>query len=152
MKLKSTLPILALAAALAACKSVPPCPPGTQLRGEGPPNGSEIACVKTVNGKEVKDGPFILYSFNGSKTIQGYYRDGKQDGEWTMWYDNGQKKSVDRYQGGVQEGKHVSWYSNGRLDAKGQYKNGEKAGVWKRWDQYGFKNWEETYKDGKKIS
>ena len=35
---------------------------GTKQIGDGPPNGSEIACVKTVNGQDVKEGPFMRLS------------------------------------------------------------------------------------------
>jgi antitoxin component YwqK of YwqJK toxin-antitoxin module len=146
------LTILVATTALFACKAVPTCPPGTRQVGQGPPNGSEIACVKTVNGQDVKDGPYVLYRDDGSKMIQGEFHDGKQTGEWTMWYDNGQKKSVDHYKDGVQDGQHLSWYANGTPDAQGMYKDGMREGVWKRWDPNGFKNWEETYKDDKKIS
>ena len=144
--------ILLLAVALAACKVAAPCPSGTRLMGEGPPNGSETWCAKTVNGQDVKEGPFVVYHDDGSKMIQGEYHDGKQNGVWTQWYDNGQMSSVDHYKDGVQEGEHTGWYTDGKIAAIGMYKNGKREGVWKRWDPQGFKNWEETYKDDKKIS
>lgn len=149
--LRYKLPLLFLIATLAACKTAPSCPPGTRLVGDPPPNGSEIACVKTVNGADVKEGPYVLYHEDGSKMIQGEYLDGKQNGEWTMWYDNGQKKSVDHYKDGVQDGEHTGWYTDGKIAAMGMFKDGQPDGVWKRWDPQGFKNWEETYKDGKKL-
>ncbi len=150
--MKGTIAVLTLAAALAACKIAPPCPPGTRLMGEAPPNGSETWCAKTVDGREVKEGAFAIYRDDGSKMIQGEYHDGKQSGEWTQWYDNGQKASIDHYKDGVQDGEHVGWYTNGKIAATGIYKDGKREGVWKRWDPQGFKNWEETYKDDKKIS
>jgi antitoxin component YwqK of YwqJK toxin-antitoxin module len=150
--MKRIIFLLFLTVALSACKATPTCPSDTRQVGQGPPDGSEIVCVKTVNGQDVKDGPYVLYRDDGSKMIQGEYHDGKQTGEWTMWYDNGQKKSVDHYKDGVQEGQHLSWYANGTPDAQGMYKDGMREGVWKRWDPNGFKNWEETYKDDKKVS
>src|SRR5208337_3850709 len=140
-KMNAKIALIILAAALAACKTAPPCPPGSRPMGEAPPNGSETWCAKTVNGNDVKEGPFVIYRDDGSKMIQGEYHDGKQSGEWTQWFDNGQKASIDHYQDGVQEGEHVGWY-----------KNGKREGVWKRWDPQGFKNWEETYRADKKIS
>jgi antitoxin component YwqK of YwqJK toxin-antitoxin module len=148
----SVVAVLILAAVLAGCKAAPTCSPGTKQVGEGPPNGSEIACVKTVNGQDVKEGPFIVYRDDGSKMMQGEYHDGKQSGEWTQWYDNGQKASIDHYKDGVQDGEHTGWYTNGKISAIGIYKDGKREGVWKRWDPQGFKNWEETYKDDKKIT
>ncbi|HEY9158442.1 toxin-antitoxin system YwqK family antitoxin [Candidatus Binatus sp.] len=150
--MNAKIALIILATTLFACKTVPSCPPGTRPVGEAPPKGSETACVKTVGGQEVKEGPYVLYHDDGSKMIQGEYHDGKQTGEWTMWYDNGQKQSIDHYQDGVQEGEHVGWYTSGKISATGMYKNGKREGVWKRWDPNGFKNWEETYKDDKKIS
>ena len=151
--MKSTIiPLLLLSAAIVSCKATATCPAGTRRVGQGPPNDSEIACVKTVNGQDVKDGPYVLFRDDGSKMMQGEYHDGKQNGEWTMWYDNGQRKSVDHYKDGVQDGEHVGWYTNGKIAAQGMYKDGMREGVWKRWDPNGFKNWEETYKDDKKIS
>jgi antitoxin component YwqK of YwqJK toxin-antitoxin module len=149
--MKPTIAMLILAATLAACKAAPTCPPGSRLVGDPPPNGSETACVKTVDGADVKDGPYTVYHDDGSKMMQGEYRDGKQNGEWTMWYDNGQKKSVDHYKDGVQDGEHTGWYTDGKIAAIGMYKDGKQDGVWKRWDPNGFKNWEEIYKDGTKV-
>ncbi len=150
MKSKAIVWILA-GLAFAACKTAPVCPPGTKAMGEGPPNGSETWCAKTVNGNEVKEGPFAIYRPDGSLMLQGNYHDGKQDGAWTMWHDNGQKAAVDHYKDGVQQGEHVGWYTNGKIAAIGNYKDGKRDGVWKRWDANGFKNWEETYKDDQKV-
>lgn len=160
MKAKFALLILPLFIFFSACKSMsagnsnsaPPCPPGTIAKGAPPPKGSETWCEKTVDGKPIKEGPFVVWRSSGMKMIQGSYLDGKQNGDWTMWYDNGVKKSVSHYENGVEQGKHTSWYKNGRIDAMGQYKDGEKNGKWKRWDPSGFRNWTETYKDGNRIS
>ena len=149
--MKPTIAILTFAVAIAACKTAPTCPAGSRLVGDPPPNGTETACVKTVNGQDVKDGPYTVYHDDGSKMMQGDYLDGKQNGEWTMWYDNGQKKSVDHYKDGVQDGEHTGWYTDGKIAAIGMFKDGKQDGVWKRWDPQGFKNWEETYKDGVKL-
>jgi len=150
-KLKVML-LIATALLFAACKSEPPCPPGTKLMGEPPPDGSEVFCAKMVDGKPVKEGRFTLYSPEGSKMMEGVYHDGKQDGEWTLWYDNGQKASIDHYKNGIQDGAHTGWYTNGKISAMGQFKDGKRDGKWKRWDPNGFKNWEEVYKDDKRVS
>ncbi len=148
--------LVAVTALAGACRGGaierPPCPHGTQAMGQPPPDGDETWCQKIVGGEPVKEGPFVLYRPDGSKMMQGSYRDGKQDGEWTMWYDNGQRASVDHYKNGVQDGQHIGWYTNGKISAMGQYVNGKRDGKWKRWDPNGFRNWEETYKDDKRIS
>jgi hypothetical protein len=143
--------IVAIAAA-SACRNEPPCPPGTKQMGEGPPDGSETWCEKTVDGKAVKEGRFTLYGPDGQKTLEGIYHAGKQTGEWRSWYDSGQLSAIDHYEGGVQQGPHSGWYPNGQKSAEGAYVKGQKDGTWKRWDPAGFRNWEEHYRDGKKVT
>ena len=144
--------ILTASLLLAGCHHGPSCPPGTTLMGQPPPDGQEIWCQKTVGGRPVKEGPFTLYFPNGSKMIEGNYRDGKQVGEWTTWYQNGQRSAIDQFQEGLQDGLHLSWYDNGQPAAQGTYVKGKREGTWKRWDSNGFRNWNEVYKDDKKIS
>ncbi len=120
--------------------------------GQPPPAGQEIWCQKMVDGQPVKEGPLTLYFPNGSKMIEGQYRDGKQAGEWTTWYQNGQRSAIDQFHDGLQDGLHLSWYDNGQPAAQGNYVKGKREGTWKRWDPNGFRNWNEVYKDDKKIS
>ena len=120
--------------------------------GQEPPAGQEIWCEKIVDRQPVKEGPFTLYSPNGSKMIEGRYHDGKQVGEWTTWYQNGQRSAIDQFSDGLQDGPHLSWYDNGQPAAQGTYVKGKREGTWKRWDPNGFRNWNEVYKDDKKIS
>jgi hypothetical protein len=128
------------------------CPEGAELMGSPPPNGTEIWCEKYVGGIPVKDGAYVVYNLNGSRMIDGYYRDGKQSGEWTMWHGNGQRASVDHYTDGVQNGMHTSWYPNGAKAIEGAYRDGKREGVWHRWDPNGFKEWTDVYKDDEKVT
>jgi len=140
-------------AVVAGCHKEIACPPGARLMGQPPPDGDEVWCEKLVNGKPLKEGPFVVFdSGAGGKMIEGYYLDGKQDGDWTTYYQNGQRSAVDHFRNGVQDGLHQSWYANGQMAARGYYKNGKREGTWKRWDPDGIRNWEEVYKDGKKIA
>src|ERR1051326_8939178 len=59
------------------------CPPGSRQMGAAPPKREETWCEKRINGKALKEGPFILYGPGGGKILQGTYRDGVQVGEWT---------------------------------------------------------------------
>ena len=162
--MKPKLLLLILPAAIfLACKpageALPTCPPGTRAVGEPPPEGQEVSCAKVADGKvvvdadgkPVKEGPFVLFRPDGSKMMQGSYRDGKQDGEWTLWYENGVKQSLDHYRNGLQNGDHSGWYPDGKIAAMGKYRDGKREGAWKRWDPQGFRNWEEIYRDDKKI-
>src|SRR5215469_13463917 len=124
-----------------ACRSArqppPSCPPGHTLMGAPPPEGQEVWCQANIDGKPVKDGLFIVYNADGSRMLQGDYRNGEQDGEWTIWYENGQRSSIDHYSNGVQDGLHISWYANGAKALSGTYRNGKRDGVWTSWDPGG---------------
>jgi MORN repeat variant len=125
------------------------CPPGAKLRGAPPPKGAEVWCEKIVDGKPVKEGPFIVYATGGSKMIEGTYRDGVQDGEWTLWYENGARASIDHYVNGLQSGQHTSWYANGQKALEGKYQDGKRDGVWTQWDPSGLSSHKMVYKGGK---
>ncbi|MGH8013434.1 MAG: toxin-antitoxin system YwqK family antitoxin [Candidatus Binataceae bacterium] len=128
------------------------CPPGAQMRGAPPPKSDELWCEKIINGRPVKDGPFVVFNDNGGKMIEGNYVDGKQNGLWTMHYLNGQREAIDHYRDGAQNGLHISWYANGAKAIEGEYRNGQREGVWTRWDPNGLRATKERYHDGKKIS
>jgi antitoxin component YwqK of YwqJK toxin-antitoxin module len=123
------------------------CPPGATLMGAAPPKGEEQWCQKIVNGKPIKDGPFVVYATGGTRMIAGTYSDGKQTGEWTMWYENGERASVDHYKDGEQDGLHTSWYANGQKAIEGEYRDGKRIGVWTRWDLTGLRSEKLTYGD-----
>jgi len=125
------------------------CPPGTRLMGAPPPKGTEVWCQEIINGKPVKDGPFIAYTGGGAKMIQGNYAHGVQQGEWTLWYENGERASVDHYVDGRPSGLHTSWYANGQKAIEGEYQNGKREGVWTRWDPSGLSSQKMVYRGGK---
>jgi hypothetical protein len=129
----------------------PTCPAGDRARGAVPPQGEEFWCEKTVDGKAVKDGPFIVFNDSGGRMIAGTYRDGVQEGEWTMWYANGQRSALDHYRDGQQDGRHISWYANGQKAIEGDYRNGKREGVWTRWDPSGLERGRQVYKDDQVI-
>ena len=124
------------------------CPPGAKLMGAAPPKGGEIWCQESVAGKAVKNGPFIVYSTDGGKMIEGNYRNGVQDGEWTLWYENGARASIDHYVNGRQNGPHMSWYANGQEALEGEYQNGSRQGVWTQWDPNGLSSRKMIYRGG----
>ncbi|HKV53547.1 MAG TPA: toxin-antitoxin system YwqK family antitoxin [Candidatus Binataceae bacterium] len=147
--------LMALAAMVSiGCRraDVPPsCPPGAKLMGAPPPKGEEVWCQKTVQGKPIKNGPFIAYQTSGSRMLEGDYRDGKQDGEWTLWYENGAKASIDHYRNGVRDGLHTSWYANGQKSIEGDYRDDQRDGVWMRWDPSGLSGQKMVYANGKLV-
>lgn len=148
--------LLGAALGLGGChaggRAAPPtCPAGDRLVGAPPPRGTELYCQKIVDGKPVKDGPFVVYADGGGKLIEGYYRDGVQEGLWTTWYENGQRSAVDHYHEGRQDGLHTSWYANGQKAIEGNYRAGKREGVWTRWDPSGLTSHQRTYRDDRVI-
>jgi hypothetical protein len=144
--------VCASLSAFAACHSapVPPsCPPGHTRLGDVPPDGAEVWCQTTIDGKSVKDGIFIAYNPDGSKMLEGTYHNGEQEGEWTIWYENGQRASIDHYTNGTQNGLHTSWYANGTMALTGVYRDGKREGVWTSWDPSGLKRHNQVYDQGK---
>ncbi len=145
--------LILIAALIASCKTAGPCPDGTKLMGEPPPNGQETWCQATdPSGHPVKEGPFTLYWPGGNKMMEGYYRNGKQDGLWVRFYASGQRATLDEYHNGVLEGRHIGWYPSGRESEEGQYRDGKKEGRWHKWDEAGLKNWDEEYRADKRVS
>jgi hypothetical protein len=130
---------------------IPTCPPGDLLIGAPPPRGEEMYCQKTVDGKSVKDGPFVVFAEGGGKLIEGTYRDGVQEGLWTTWYENGQRSAIDHFHNGLQDGLHTSWYANGQKAIEGNYRAGKREGIWTRWDPSGFSSHQQTYRDDKLV-
>lgn len=150
--LRRALAVIFASVFATACRHaqiLPSCPPGAHLMGAPPPKASEVWCQKTVNGRPLKDGPFIVYGASGDKMIQGTYRNGVQEGEWTFWYENGARASIDHYVNGVQIGVHTSWYANGQKAIEGEYQRGKREGVWTQWDPGGLTSHKMVYRGGK---
>jgi hypothetical protein len=163
IKTSRTIAVVVLMLALGACERGPTCPGGTKKMGAGPPNGQEVWCVKAnpatgdpvldaKTGKPIKEGPFVLYSSEGQKILEGTYSNGRQVGRWVSYYDNGQPQTLDEYQDGVQQGRHLSWYANGQKATEGEYVAGKREGQWHHWDVTGLKNWDEQFKNDQKVS
>ena len=59
------------------------------------------------NGK--KDGTWVLWNNDGTKSEEKSYKNGEKDGTWTYWFDNGQKKEELSYK----SGKRMAYLQNG---------------------------------------
>ena len=104
---------------------------------------------------------FDLYKSNGSKKLEGQYKDGLMNGKWIRWYENGNKSDEGSYFNGDgtdkgktgiprngRDGKWTIWYQNGQKMIEMTYKDGERDGLWTRWYENGQKKSEIHYKDG----
>lgn len=73
----------------------------------------------------------------GSKRMEGYFKDGKRDGEWLSWYANGTIWSKGYFKEGKRTGKSWVYHPNGKLYMKGKYEDGKKIGQWMVFDEDG---------------
>jgi antitoxin component YwqK of YwqJK toxin-antitoxin module len=98
----------------------------------------------------IEEGKFIIWYNNGNKWYEGEYKEGKQEGKVIQWHGNGTKYSEGEYKEGKQEGTWIRWHENGSKCSEGEYKEGKQEGTWISWYENGIKQDEGEYKDGKK--
>jgi hypothetical protein len=101
------------------------CPSGTRRVGSEPPDGHEVWCERTKDGKAVKDGPYEAWHQNGVKSVSGAYVDNERSGPWIMWHDNGERRQECTYLRGKPDGRFREWSATGEPTADVQYKNGK---------------------------
>ena len=141
---------LAIAACFCLC-SLPGCSDGTVL--ETYEGGQKKAQgLKLEDGS--KDGRWVSWHENGTKSLEGVYERGKRVGSWTGWYKNGQKSGEGLYVGGAQEGWWIAWYFSGAKASEGLYAGGKKEGTWKTYKEDGsvYHKLSGVYKAGQKVS
>ena len=74
---------------------------------------------------------------NGTKKMEGSYKDGQIDGKRNTWYKNGQDQEESNWQLGIQNGEHKQWYENGHQKFERMYKEGVHDGKWSEWYENG---------------
>ena len=79
----------------------------------------------------------ILYYEDGTKKLEGSYKNKERTGEWSYWYPNGNLWSRGFYKDGIDHGLKTVWHENGQKYYKGDQKDGKRVGVWKFWDKDG---------------
>jgi antitoxin component YwqK of YwqJK toxin-antitoxin module len=94
-------------------------------------------------------GKKIGWHENGTKSLEGEYKDGKEEGTWIFWHKNGTKYSEREYKEGKEEGKMIIWRKNGNKFLEGEYKEGKEEGKMIIWHKNGDKFLEGEYKEGK---
>ena len=75
----------------------------------------------------VEEGFWQYFHRDGSRMMEGTFKNGHKVGKWKAWYDNG-KPSQEYF---ADKGPFKSWYSNGNLESEGQFEHGVKDGHWK---------------------
>jgi antitoxin component YwqK of YwqJK toxin-antitoxin module len=92
---------------------------------------------KTMQHKNVLDGPYIRYNENAQIVQEQFFKKGLKYGPDTYYYENGQKESCDYYVNDKLNGRSSEWFSNGQLHKLYRYKNGERSGICQEWHENG---------------
>ena len=74
---------------------------------------------------------------DGSKRMEGFFKDGERDGEWLSWFTDGTVWSKGYFKEGKRTGKSWVYHPNGKLYIKGKYEDGKKTGQWLVFDEDG---------------
>ena len=124
-------------------------------------NPKGIYSYRIINDTLRDDGAFTGFGDWGSKTVTGYYNEGKKDKLWTWWHDgwsvkDRQKNEEGTYNNGKREGLWTTWYENGQKKEEGNYRIGtftideenkkisNRTGQWNFWYDNGQK-WKEQF-------
>jgi len=87
--------------------------------------------TRTVLLKEIR------YYENGTKRMEGEYRDAQRTGQWSYWYPDGKLWSQAVYKKGKENGLRTVWHKNGQKYYEGKSVDDQRKGVWKFWDETG---------------
>ena len=96
----------------------------------------------------------VKYYYNGQKSQEENYKDGKKEGRWTEYYESGLKKEEGNriaeydYSDSTNfplgrllylhsNGLHTKWYENGQKEEEGNYVMGKETGLWMSWYESG---------------
>ena len=110
-------------------------------------NGQKSGEVSFKDGKG--DGLATTWYENGQKKREGNLKDDKPDGLATEWYENGQKKSEVNFKDGRRNGLYTSWHENGQQSSEVNFKDGKQNGLYTSWHENGQQSSEVNCKDGK---
>ncbi len=88
--------------------------------------------IKVVDGKNIKEGPWILYfeKSNGTKKkAEGDFKDDKRNSLWTFYNENGLKKNETPYENGNLNGVQKNYTPKGEVESEIPYVNGTVSGL-----------------------
>ncbi len=111
---------------------------------------NKIMEYDVVNG--VKNGEFILSSYEGIPSIYGSIKDNRNTGEWKYYYPNGQLESIGNFNYDNPHGKWVWYYYDGNIKETGTFLNGIKTGTWHSYSWDGILLSITMYDEGEKIN
>jgi antitoxin component YwqK of YwqJK toxin-antitoxin module len=108
--------------------------------------------IKTIDGKNIKEGSWILYyekSKAAKKKAEGDFKDDKRNGIWTFYNENGLKKNETTYENGNPNGIQKNFNLKGEVESEIPYINGNISGF-KKYYKSGVLVKEEQIVDNKK--
>jgi antitoxin component YwqK of YwqJK toxin-antitoxin module len=109
------------------------CGGETEGTGKGPPNGTEVWCLKKIDGGVVRHGQAIEWFSNEQRKSSGEYQEDKKSGAWGYWYPTGKPKMQGSYVRGVQDGFWTTFHITGERKSEGQMVDGKEHGNWIYW-------------------
>ncbi|RJO66737.1 MAG: hypothetical protein C4523_11630 [Myxococcales bacterium] len=126
-----------------------PCPWGTDLVGQAPPNGFEQWCQKQgESGTFVRHGPYQSWYDNGTLKERGEFNNGKMTGHWISWHETGNKRMEGTREESEQKGLWTFYYENGQIEKEGNIIREKFDGIWTYWHKNGAKKQEISYQAG----
>lgn len=112
-------------------------PEATKVVEESYPEGQpKVVRYYTNENKEVLLKETQYYE-DGSKYIEGPYKDGKRNGLWSAWYRDGQLWSTGEYKDGIETGTKTVYHENGQKYYQGEVTGEKRIGIWTFWDKEG---------------
>jgi antitoxin component YwqK of YwqJK toxin-antitoxin module len=113
------------------------CPAGTRSRGGRPPVDHFQWCsVEVSRGREIRQGPWLVWWDATHKQQEGTFRDDRAQGEWRRWDINGRLVEIATYSEGTLQ-RRTRFWADGRLSRDAHYKGELLEGVERQFDQRG---------------
>lgn len=97
----------------------------------------EQQVVTGPDGGPVRSGDFLVLDAEGTKLVQGEFREGQRHGRWRWRWPDGEKRVLGWYKDGVPVKDWEFWRADGRRQARGKYVDGRRSGRWELWDDEG---------------
>lgn len=77
------------------------------------------------------------YYDDGSKYIEGTFKNGERNGTWQAWYRDGKLWSQGEYKDGLENGTKTVYHDNGQKYYEGRIQDEKRTGTWTFWDKEG---------------
>jgi antitoxin component YwqK of YwqJK toxin-antitoxin module len=100
-------------------------------------DGYSHPLLTAKQGRDVRQGPSVMYYRTGQKAMQVNYYNDQPTGQFVWWHPNGQRAIEGQYSSGKQAGTWAWWHANGQKWIEGDYQAGVQVGRWTWWNSTG---------------